>query len=201
MAHMTSRSWGSPLIHLLLLLATGCAVTADLSRNAVNPPTLMVANALPRPLYLVVAPESVPDAFQIRNWGHSVLSFRAFYGEALRRTLRPYFNDVMIVTERPSGSEPCYIADVRVDGVEAHHLPVGDLIYTEIRVQWAFAIRPSEASEYTFTFAGNGVSERAFQTVGEGFEQMTLSAMQGFMQRWTEEQVFNLLGAQPAPQK
>lgn len=158
----------------------------------------MVANPLPRPLYLVIAPEAVPDAFQIRNWGHSVLSFRAFFGETVRRTLRPYFTDVVVVAARPTGSEPCYIADVRVDGVEAHHLPVGDLIYTEIRVQWAFAIRPSEASEYTFTFAGDGVSERAFQTVGEGFEQMTLSAMRGFMQRWTEEEVFNLLSGQPA---
>jgi hypothetical protein len=198
---MTNRAW--PLasilaVSLLLPFSAGCAVTADLSRNVVNPPTLMVASPLPRTLYLVMTPEDVADAFPIRNSPHSVISFRAFFGETLRRTMRPYFANVAIVTERPSQAEPSYIADVRVDGVDAHDLPVGNLVYTELRIQWAFAIRASEASEYAFTFAGNGVSERAYQSLGEGFEQMTLSAVSGLTQRWTENDVFTALRGTPA---
>ncbi len=195
---MTSRPWRAHLLSIALLFASGCAVTADLSRNVVNPPTLMVASPLPRPLYVVMTPADVPDAFPIRNSPHSVISFQAFFGETLRRTLRPYFTDVVIVAERPSSGEPCYVADVRVDGVDAHDLPVGNLVYTELRLQWAFAIRPSEASDYVFTFAGNGVSERAYRTLGEGFEQMTLSAVSGLMQRWTENHVFDALRGLPA---
>jgi hypothetical protein len=172
----------------------GCAVTADLSRNTVRPPTLMVARPSPRTLYIVMTTDNVPDAFPVRNSPHSVISFRSFFGETLQRAMRPYFAAVEVVSAPPVAAVgTAVIADVRVDGVEARDLPVGQLIYTTLHLQWAFAIRPAEASEYAFTFAGEGVSDHAYRTLGEGFEQMTLSAIQGLMEGWTENDVFSLL--------
>lgn len=184
----------------LVALLPGCAVTADLTRNSVRPPTLMVATPIPRTLYIVMTPDNVADAFPIRNSAHRVVSFRSFFGDALRRTMQPYFTAVEVVSAAPA-SPPgsAVIADVRVDGVEARDLPVGNLVYTALHLQWAFAIRPAEASEYAFTFAGDGVSERAYGSLGEGFEQMTLSAIQGLMEGWTENDVFDLLRGAAAP--
>ncbi len=188
--------WGASIA---LWLVAGCGfgtVIADLSQNSVHPPTLMVAAPIPRALYVVMTPDNVADAFQIRHSGHSVTSFRSFWGDTLRNTLRPYFTSVEIVSEPPPPSVgPCMIADVRVDGVEARDLPIGSLVYTTLYVQWAFAVRASESTEYVFSYAGNGVSDHAYGSLGEGFEQMTLSAMNGFMQRWTEDDVFSALRA------
>jgi hypothetical protein len=184
---------------VLLASLAGCAVTADLTRNSVRPPTLMVATPIPRTLYIVMTPDNVADAFPIRNSAHSVVSFRAFFGDTLRRTMQPYFSAVEVVAAAPA-SPPgaAVIADVRVDGVEARDLPIGSLIYTTLHLQWAFAIRPAEDTEYAFTFAGEGVSDHAYRTLGEGFEQMTLSAVGGLMEGWTENDVFALLRGAPA---
>lgn len=185
-------------IVMALALLPGCAVTADLSRNTVRPPTLMVAMPIPRTLYVVMTPENVPDAFAIRNSPHSVVSFRTFLGETLQRTMRPYFADVQVVASAPVAAlGTAVIADVRVDGVEARDLPVGRLTYTTLILQWAFAIRPAEASEYVFSFAGEGVSDQAYATLGEGFEQMMLSAVNGLMESWTENDVFTALRGAP----
>lgn len=191
---MTMRSVVWALALSLCTATAGCGVTADLSQRSVRPPTLMVATPIPRTLYIVTAPGNVEDAFPVRGSRHSVIQFRSFVGEALRRTLQPYFASVEIVSSPPAAPPgTAVVADVRVDGVEARDLPVGGAVYTSLHLQWAFAIRLSEASEYAFTFAGSGVSDHAYRSLGEGFEQMMLSAINGLMEGWTENDVFNLL--------
>lgn len=184
---------------VLLLAAAGCGfapVHWDLSQNTVRPARPMVASPIPMTLYVVLSPSDVPDTIQIRNSSNSVLGFQEFLGEGLRTALSPYFQSVEIVSTRPSADVPCVIADVRVDGVEARDLPIGNYVYTTLVLQWAFAIRPSGAAEYTFSFSGNGVSDHAYRTLGEGFEQMTLSALNGLQQQWADGDAFNRLAAE-----
>lgn len=176
-------------------------VVWNLEQNSVRPPTLMVATPLPRTLYLVVGADNVPDTIPVRNSANptlTVLSFQTFFGEALRLALRPYFRSVEIVSEAPAPEAgPCFVADLRIDDVEARDLPIGAYTYRTLLIQWAFAIRPSEATEYTYSFAGSGTSDHAYRTLGEGFEQMTLSAISGLLEHWTDDDVFRRL-AEPA---
>jgi hypothetical protein len=193
---MTSvRKWSFWVLTLLALASAGCAVTANLRNNSVRPPTHMIATPIPRTLYIVMAPDDVQDAFPIRNSPHSVVAFRQFFGDALSRTLRPHFRSVEVVSVAPAPGTPAVIADVRVDGVEARDLPVGSLVYTTLVIQWALGVRLSESTDYAFSFAGNGASDHAYRTLGEGFEQMTLSAMNGLVQEWTDRNVFPGLAA------
>ena len=156
----------------------------------------MVANTLPRKLYIVVAPDRVADSIAIENSQHSIQHFRAFMATGLERTLAPYFREVEVVASLPpsAAATPHFVADVRLDNVVVRELVTSNLTYSTLVMQWAFAIRASEGTEYVFSYAGDGVSDQSYSRLEEGCEQMLLSALGGLMTEWTERHVFQALG-------
>lgn len=115
--------------------------------------------------------------------------------------MNPYFRSVQVVERLPPDAvnTPHVVADIRLDGGEARDLTTGRLTYVTLRMQRAFAIRPSEASEYTFTFAGVANSDHQYRTLDEGCEQMMLEAVGGLLREWGQDEVFNGLVNATAP--
>ena len=204
---MTHRRHLSLLVVIASAVLGSCAAlpyTADLSAREIRPPTMLTSSPIPRTLFIVVRPDRVPDDFSIRDSPHSIRSFRGYFARAIASTLRDYFLDVRIVPSPPSAAQlattgPSAIADVRSDGIENRDLPTASYTYRVLRMQWAFAIRPAESDDYLFSYGGIGTSDHAYQTLEAGVEQLMLSAIAGFLEGWTEQQVFRAFRALPTP--
>ena len=93
----------------------------------------------------------------------------------------------VVAPGQPMPEEPHVVGDVKVDRVQLNNVPAGNLVYTIIELSWAFALRPSEAPEYLFSFAGQAASTPAYPTFEAGCAQMVESAIAGFLAKWTEE--------------
>mgnify|MGYP004398298105 FL=1 len=184
---------------LCAMLLAGClggaaSRQADLTGRSVAAPTMMVARPLPRTLYIVLDPMRVPDRVHVRQSQYSAIEFRTFFKRSLRTALAPYFQRILVVDSPPLDEpDPHFVADVRLDGIEMR--PHGRLGYAQdvLQMQWGFAIRPSEADDYLFSFTGTGVSETEYSQLELGFQQMMLSALTGLVSKWTEGDVFQHL--------
>ncbi|MBO6938238.1 MAG: hypothetical protein JJ863_24935 [Deltaproteobacteria bacterium] len=185
-----------------LALIVGCGASTqqhahDLSGRSVATPTLMVSRPIERKLYLVMDPVQVPDTVVIRRSNHSATAFRSFLTRSLRAALGHYFQGIAVVESAPTTAEPHIIADVRLDSVEMGTSATPGK--SALKMQWALALRPSEVEDYVFSFAGQGVSEamdfERMVTFERAFEQMLLSALTGFIEKWTSEDVFPSLRA------
>ncbi len=191
------------LILIVSSFIVGCGASArqrqhDLTGRSVATPTLMVNRPIERKLYLVMDPQQVPDTVMIRRSNHSATGFRAFLTRSLRAALGHYFRGIAVVEAPPAVAEPHVVADIRLDRVEVDSTTTPGR--SRLKMQWAFAVRPSEVEDYVFSFAGQAASEAVNYDESEvaferGFEQMLLSALTGLIEKWTSEDVFPNLKA------
>ncbi len=162
-----------------------------------KPPSLMVAQKIQRPLYLVLDSARVPDTWDMREASSmnpqngpqfKLQDFQKFVTRDLKDAMSAYFSRVEVIKAGdPLPSEPHIIGDVKVDRVQLHSIPAGRLIYTLIEMTWGFGLRPSESPEYTFTFAGEGKSTESYPTFEVGCAQLVESSISGFLSKWTEK--------------
>ena len=186
----------------LLLSVTGCAgshyrPSYSMANVSAKPASLMVAQKIQRPLYLVIDPARVPDSFGLQEASSfnpkdgpktKLEEFQRFVSRDLKEAMGNYFSRVEVVTAgSPLPSEPHVIGDVKVDRVQLHSTPVGGLVYTVIEMTWGMGLRPSESKEYAFTFAGEGRSSESYPTFEVGVAQLVESAILGFNKSLVEK--------------
>lgn len=186
----------------LLLSVTGCfgshyRPSYSMANVSAKPASLMVAQKIQRPLYLVIDPARVPDSFGLQEASSfnpkdgpktKLEEFQRFVSRDLKEAMGNYFSRVEVVTAgSPLPSEPHVIGDVKVDRVQLHSTPVGGLVYTVIEMTWGMGLRPSESKEYAFTFAGEGKSSESYPTFEVGVAQLIESAILGFNKSLVEK--------------
>lgn len=174
-----------------------------------RPASLMVAQKIPRPLYLVIDPARVPN-----SWDFKVTSsmnpqsgpqfkleeLQRFVSRDLKEALGNYFARVEVITAgTPLPSEPHVVADVKIDRLQLHTLPVGGLSYVIIEMTWGIGLRPSEAKEYAFTFAGEAKSSESYPTFEAGMAQLVEAAILGFNKGLVEKGGLEALQKASAP--
>lgn len=162
-----------------------------------KPPSLMVAQKIQRPLYLVLDASRVPDTWDMKEASSfnpkdgpqfKLQDFQKFVTRDLKDAMGAYFTRVEVVKAGdPLPTEPHVVGDVKVDRVQLHSVPTGRLVYTLIEMTWGFGLRPSESPEYTFTFAGEGKSTESYPTFEVGCAQLVESSISGFLSKWTEK--------------
>lgn len=168
-----------------------------------KPASLMVAQKIQRPLILVLDSERVPDVWDMKEASSmnpqngpqfKLLDFQRFVTRDLKNAMGNYFSRVEVVKKGdPMPSEPHVVGDVKVDRLQLHTVPAGGLAYTIIEMTWGMGLRLSEASEYAFTFAGEGRSSEAYPTFEVGCAQLVESAIQGFSKGFVEKGGFEAL--------
>lgn len=184
-----------------LLGSAGCFSHYRPSYSMANvqakPPSLMVAQKIQRPLYLVLDAGRVPDSWDMKEASSmnpkdgpqfKLQDFQKFVTRDLKDAMGAYFSRVEVVKAGdPLPTEPHVVGDVKVDRVQLHSIPAGRLVYTLIEMTWGFGLRPSESPEYTFTFAGEGKSTESYPTFEVGCAQLVESSISGFLSKWTEK--------------
>jgi hypothetical protein len=204
-----SKLWLAVLF--LVLCCVGCGprkpMIFDMANVNTTVPSLLVAKKIERPLYIVVDPARVADTHELKliNKPVTVNNFQQFVKRDLKTALEPYFSEVKVVSSADElPSEPHIVGDVKVDRLSVHDMRVGIMAYLFIEVTWSFALRPSNAEEYTFSFAGTGKSKESYKTFEEGLSQMSENAITSMLKEWTENGGIEKLrggGAEePAPQ-
>jgi len=159
-------------IVVLSLLAAGCAgnratvsektYAFSMANAEAKTASLMVASKIQRPLYLVLDPEKVPDSrvLKVEVWGRhrntiELVELQLFVTRDLKKALENYFERVEVVKSGdPLPEGPGVIAEVKVDRNE-------DQRNTDpscIEMTWGLGLRPSEASEYVFSYVGSASS-------------------------------------------
>ncbi len=186
----------------LLLSVTGCfgshyRPSYSMANVSAKPASLMVAQKIQRPLYLVIDPARVPDSWSLKEASSfnpndgpktKLEEFQRFVSRDLKEAMGNYFSRVEVVTAGTAlPSEPHVVGDVKVDRVQLHSTPVGGLVYTVIEMTWGMGLRPSESKEYAFTFAGEGRSSESYPTFEVGVAQLVESAILGFNKSLVEK--------------
>jgi len=186
---------------LTLPLLGGCfshyRSSYSMTQVQAKPPSLMVAQKIQRPLYLVLDSARVPDTWDMKEASSfnpkdgpqfKLQDFQKFVTRDLKDAMGAYFSRVEVVKAGdPLPTEPHIVGDVKVDRVQLHSIPAGRLVYTLIEMTWGFGLRPSESPEYTFTFAGEGKSTESYPTFEVGCAQLVESSISGFLAKWTEK--------------
>lgn len=186
---------------LTLFATSGCfshyRPSYSMANVSAKPPSLMVAQKIQRPLYLVLDATRVPDTWDMKEASSfnpqngpqfKLQDFQKFVTRDLKDAMGAYFTRVEVVKAGdPLPTEPHIIGDVKVDRVQLHSIPAGRLVYTLIEMTWGFGLRPSESPEYTFTFAGEGKSTESYPTFEAGCAQLVESSISGFLSKWTEK--------------
>lgn len=207
------RFWAGSLL-ALAISASGCfgahyRPSYSMQNVQAKPASLMVAQKIQRPLYLVVDPAKVPDAWDLKESSSfnpqdgektKLVDFQQFVSRDLKDALGNYFAKVEVVKAgTPLPSDPHVIADVKVDRLQLHSTPVGRLVYTVIEMTWGLGLRPSESAEYAFTFAGEGKSSESYPTFEAGVAQLVESAILGFNKSLVEKGGLDALQKASAP--
>lgn len=156
----------------------------------------MVAQKIPRPLYLVLDPAKIQDRWAISSNGRHghVVDFHAFITRDLKRTMSNYFATVEVVS---SAAEippiPHVIADIQVEKVYVNPRTIGHLTYSIIEMNWGFALRPNESPEYMYSYAAVNQSESVYATFDIGFTQLIEGSIVSMLKGWTEDDGLNKL--------
>lgn len=168
-----------------------------------KPASLMVAQKIERPLYLVLDSTKVPDVWDMKEASSmnpkngpqfKLLDFQRFVTRDLKDAMGNYFSRVEVVKAGDQlPSEPHVVGDVKVDRLQLHSVPAGGLTYTIIEMTWGMGLRLSESKEYAFTFAGEGRSSEAYPTFEVGCAQLVESAIMGFSKGFVEKGGFEAL--------
>jgi hypothetical protein len=190
MSSLRTIALGAILLAATLSCGSHFAKSYSMKFVTAKPPSLLVAEKIERPLYLVLDPAKVPDSFDLVTSAgdqFKLTEFQKFVSRDLRQALMAYFSNVEVVNS-PSllPSTPHIVGDIKVDRVQLHALPVGGLTYVKIEMNWALAFRPNEATEYAFSFAGTGTSSESYPTFEAGCGQMVEDSIAGMIKKWTE---------------
>ena len=86
---------------------------------------------------------------------------------------------------------PHVVADVKIDDIRLNDLVRGPLTYSLIEMTWGFALRPSEQTEYSYSFAGTAASNDSYPTFEAGVATLVENALPAMLKKWTEEGGFD----------
>jgi hypothetical protein len=203
-------SFRSTFVIFVSLASVACGGSSNYAKSAygteggysfknarATPPNLMVAKKIERPLYIVLdaakvkntwALDTAPCATGTRGCEHfNVLDVHEFVRRDLKRAMENYFTTVRVVTGNDAlPTTPYVVADVKVDDLKIHAMVRGMLTYEIIQMTWGFALRPSDKSEYVYSFAGTSESNDSYPTFEAGCGQLIENAVPAMLKKWTE---------------
>jgi len=184
---------GLVMISLALMACGGGGVNvAVLSPSA---PTLMVASKLQTPLYIVLDPARVKPAYEVDRIG-TVSNMGSFVSRDLKAAMSEHFATVKIVSNASEiTEEPHVVADVKVDGFKKSSVSDGAASYSVFEMTWSFALRPSDSSDYLFSFAGISPSDYRAKSMDAVVSGMLELALTGLLEKWAESGTFGKLQA------
>lgn len=194
----------------VLALGVGCA-TSNYGRSVYGteggysmrnahpkPASLMVAQKIKRPLYIVLDANKVKDTWPLETAPCAVggmgcehfklMDMQEFVRRDLRAAMSNYFEKVEVV-DSPAAlpQTPHVVADVKIDDVRLDALVRGPLTYELIEMTWGFALRRSEQQEYAYSFAGTAASNDSYPTFEAGCAQLVENAIPAMLKKWAED--------------
>ena len=167
------------VIALAVAGMSSCAMApVRVSQLQVTPPSLLVARKASRPLFIVLDPSKVPDSVVIPEdelKEIQVFELHAFVKRDLKRAMENFFDRVEVVPPDFKFPDGAFVrADVRVDRVTARvvkAVEVGDASNVAAQIfgemTWAYALRPSEAPDYLYSFAAASKGKYSMTHVSE----------------------------------
>lgn len=210
---MAQRSW---LALVSVLLSASCVSVSGPSRlslksMAVSPPSLMIATKSQRTAFIVLddakAPREMPILVGGKDRGGRLDDTQSFVERDLKRAFENYFRNVQVVSPgTPLGNAPHVVIDVKLDrieviqtarrksGVVTYHAGAASLT-------WGLGVRPSESSEYLYSFAGESVGapgEDPMFVFRSMFEAGITDMLKGYTDKKVHEKVLELRQSSPA---
>jgi hypothetical protein len=170
----------------------------SLSHVHAKPASLLIAQKIDRPLYIVLDPARVKKTWAIFTAGcatpggdcehFNLTDVDQFVRRDLKTAMESYFSRVEVVDSAQAvPATPHVVADVKIDDIKLDELVRGPATYAIISMTWGFALRKSEASEYAYSFAGTAHSGDSYPTFEAGCAQLVEDAIPGMLKKWTEE--------------
>lgn len=197
---------------LLPALLSACAVGGNYTRSVAGtvggyslananakPISLMVARKIQRPLYLVLDPARVKDTWQLKTAAcatggsgceqFNLMQVQTFVRRDLKAAMENYFTRVEIVDSAqalPPATTAYVVGDIKVDEIKLNSLQRGYLAYVLIEMNWGFALRASEHTDYDYSFAGLAQSNDSYPTFEAGLATLIENAIPAMLKKWTE---------------
>jgi len=163
-------------------------------------PSLQVAKPIAATLYIVLDPAKVKQAYHVssarRKLSLDISEFDLFVSRDLKNAMAPNFEHVEVVAPGAAFTAKYVVADVKVDNVEMKDEAIEgavSVISTRLVLTWAFAVRPAEADDYLFSFAGSAASTDTANGPEDFVRQVVESAISGLLQKWGEGDVHSKL--------
>ena len=195
------------LLAALTLSLGACAHTQHIGDLQAHPSTLMTAKKIQRPLYVVIDPAKVPDKLQVKHSKWKVDGFRKFFETSLKNTLGPMFDKVIFVEPGfKAPHAPFLVADAKINP-EIVRRHVGWNSLAVVHMQWGFALRPAEADDYLFSYAGERKNTMWFSHFNAGMKELMHGALNDFLSSYADKKIQQELkkidrsDSQPAPHK
>ncbi len=181
-------------LSLLCLTLVACAgAGVNVETLSPSPPTLMVASKVQTPLYIVLDSSRVKSSYEVPRIG-TVTGMPSFVTRDLKEAMSEYFQTVDIVSAPSEITADKYIiADVKVDGFKKGSVSDGAASYSVFEMTWSFALRPSDAGEYLFSFTGIAPSDYRSKSWNDGVSGMLEHALTGLLEKWAESDTFSKL--------
>ena len=162
-----------------------------------KPATLLVAQKIERPLYIVLDAGRVKKTWPLQTAGcatgssgceqFNLMDVDQFVRRDLKRAMESYFSRVEVVESGQAlPATPHVVGDVKVDDIRLNELVRGRATHVIIEMTWGFALRKNEASEYAYSFAGTAHSGDSYPTFEAGCAQVVEDAIPGMLKKWTE---------------
>ena len=174
--------------------------TAGYSMKNVHatPPSLMVAQKITRPLYIVLDAAKVKDTWDIATPGcalnaagcerFQVTDVQEFVRRDLKKAMEAYFSRVEVVdSPKAIPAVDHVVGDVKIDAMTLRETVTGALTHVFIQMTWGFALRRSEAAEYSYSFAGTAESNDSYPTFEAGCGQLVENAIPAMLKKWVED--------------
>ncbi|MEA2748412.1 MAG: hypothetical protein QOI41_2555 [Myxococcales bacterium] len=163
-----------------------------------KPASLLIAQKIERPLYIVLDPARVKKTWAISTAGcatrgagcehFNLTDVDQFVRRDLKSAMESYFSRVEVVESAQAlPATPHVVADVKIDDLKLNELVRGGATYAIIEMTWGFALRKNEASEYAYSFAGTAHSGDSYPTFEAGCAQLVEDAIPGMLKKWTED--------------
>lgn len=163
-----------------------------------KPASLMIAQKIERPLYIVLDPARVKKTWAISTAScathgagcehFNLTDVDQFVRRDLKSAMENYFSRVEVVESAQAlPATPHVVADVKIDDLKLNELVRGGATYAIIEMTWGFALRKNEASEYAYSFAGTAHSGDSYPTFEAGCAQLVEDAIPGMLKKWTED--------------
>jgi hypothetical protein len=170
----------------------------SLTNVQAKPASLLIAQKIERPLYIVLDPARVkktwaistaPCATHAAGCEHfNLTDVDQFVRRDLKRAMENYFSRVEVVESAEAvPATPHVVADVKIDDIKLDELVRGGATYAIIEMTWGFALRKNEASEYAYSFAGTAHSGDSYPTFEAGCAKLVEDAIPGMLKKWTED--------------